>query len=58
MWRPGGQLSQPEGMVHAKALRQVCARHDAEEQGPMIGAERTRTGVVADVLRKVTGARS
>ena len=59
MWTPGGQLFQAEGMVHAKALRQEGARHDGKEQGGMVGAERARrTGVVADVLRKVTGDRS
>lgn len=57
--RSGGQLFQAEGTVHAKALRQECARRDGAEQGGVVGAEGTRrTGIAADVLRKITGARS
>lgn len=57
--RSGGQLLQAEGTVCAKTLRQECARRDREEPGGMVGAERTRrTGMAADVLRKVTEAGS
>lgn len=58
MWRSGGQLLQAEGTVSAMTLRQECVRHERREQRGQYGWNRAKgTGIVADLLRKATGAR-